>query len=276
MSMPEDVNPYASPRAATGPESQATSLPNIEMSVGGLLNYTFELYQRRWPNFLAAGALWFAAISIIGGAWTGAAMWLPFALPGLRGMIILNLCGQAVGLLTAVVNGWFAGGFARMSYSAMAGEEPKLGDLAQANSTAIIAALATQALSTVGALVGLAIAWQQIGPEGQPPDAVLKIFFYPLAGQVVAGLFVFLATLYLYPAIAASVDRDAGFWESVGLATDVVHRHVGVVLAVNLVAMVLGVALAMLTCGLGIVLLGPFYSTLTTALYVAGVKSQDS
>jgi phage FluMu protein Com len=234
----DPTNPYASP-AYAGSEmayaGPAGPLVPTTIDFGDILHRTWEIFKRSWGPVLVAAIILYA-VNFVGQLAAG----FIGELVAQNNEDIAAVIGGVAGLATTVVSIWLQIGLRIYLLKTARAEAAEFSDLFSGGPY-FWRVLGASIL--FGLMVGVGMLLLIV------PGVILALMFWPYAYVI--------------------VDRNVGVMESFQAAQDITKGNRLTVLAIYLVCGIASVPIVLLTCGLGLLAVVPFWMLLIPVMYLA-------
>jgi len=233
-------NPYRSPGASGGPAFQAAQ-PGVfsptRIQMEDIYGRTWTIFKQQWGAcLLALIVVW--AISFVVNIVVG--FGLGFAGAMSRDQTVAAICSVVSNIITTAFGIWLGIGQALYFLKIARGQPAELGEIFSGG---------PYFLRVLGASILFGLA-----------------YFAGVLLCVVPGVIFALMFSQFYYLI---LDRNVGVMESLNISRDIMNGNKMTLFLIGLIGVVAGLALVVVTCGLGLLAVGPFFSLLAAVTYLA-------
>jgi phage FluMu protein Com len=256
-------NPYQSPRDYTTAAGGTTSISRGTLDLGDILGRTWTILKKEWGMCLLAVVVVFAIrfafnITVGNGLNFLGAMSKNHAI-----MILTSISGSVATSLFAV---WIEIGLALFLLKKARGREVAIGEVFTGGpyfGNVLIASI------LVG-LIALGIILVLVGPLALVGLAIYREAAMILAGVggVVAAGVIWYVMLMFSQFYYLILDQNAGITDSLRMSKDLMEGNKLTLLLINLAAGSLGALAAILTCGLGLLVVAPYLALMHAVIYL--------
>ncbi len=235
-----DVNPYASPAVDAAPETpyavQLGAIVPTRIDLPDIYSRTWRLFARHWETILPV------LVAVMAMGFAGGVV-----------ATIIDELAALTGDRVVTIGVWWLTLLASQAFSYW---------LYIGQTIFLLKVLRGQPASFTDIFTGGPYFWRVIGGTILFALVVVVGFFFLIIPGIIASL-MFFQYDYLI------IDRNVGVLESLQLSKRVMEGNKLTFLAINLLAGLLTIAVAVLTCCMGLLVVGPFFALLHVVTYLA-------